>query len=389
MFIKSIRKYDKIRGKRVFLRASLNVAIKKGRIQDPYRLEKQLATLRFLRIQGAKIIMAGHLGRPKGIGFESEYSMEPLVRYFEQKLACSIDFIPGELSLKASTAVAKMKNGDIVMLDNLRFNKGEKKNDRRFAKQLADLADIYVSDAFDNVHRADASMDAIKDYLLSFAGLLMEQEVSNLHSMFKAKSPLVVVLGGAKIETKLPLVKQFQNKAERILVGGALANNFLLARGYEVGRSLVDEESLRFARAYKRANLLLPVDVVTAKNDKSGRGTVKKIKEVSPDDYIFDIGPATVKLYRNAIKKANSLIWNGPMGFYESRAFRQGSIAIAEAIAARSRGQCFGVAGGGETDEVLKLAKVEHNIDWVSTGGGAMLSFLGKLPLPGLKRIVR
>jgi phosphoglycerate kinase len=389
MFIKSIRKYKKIRGKRVFLRASLNVPIKNGRVGDTFRLEKQLSTLRFLRIQGAKIIIAGHLGRPSGQGFEEKYSLLPVARYFEKNLDCKINFVPGELSLKASTAVAAMEPGDIVMLDNLRFNAGEKKNSKRFAKQLAELADIYVSDAFDNVHRADASMLAIKSYLLSFAGLLMEQELINLNGMFKAKKPLVVLLGGSKIETKLPMVKQFKDRADRILIGGALANNFLLAHGYEVGKSLIDEASLRFARSYKKENILIPVDVVTGKDDKSGKGTIKSIKDVEKDDYIFDIGPETEKLYASVIRKAQSIIWNGPMGFYESKAFRHGTIATAEAVAARSRGRCFGIVGGGETVEALKLAKLENNVDWVSTGGGAMLTFLGKMPLPGISHFVR
>ncbi len=388
MYIKSIREYNKIKGKRVLLRAGLNVPIKNGLVVDDFRLEKQLATIRYLRIQGAKIIIVGHLGRPIAGVYSAKYSLLPVVRYFEKKLNTKINFIAGKIDIKSASDTANMKNGDIVVMDNLRFNKGEKTNSRVFAKTLASLADIYVNDAFANSHRKHASMDAIKMQLSGFAGLLLEQELKSLHALVKPKEPLVVILGGAKIATKLPLVDQFKNKADRIIIGGALANNFLKAYNYEVGKSLTDKTSLFFAKRYKKKNLLLPLDVVVARDDKKGKGNVKKIKDIKKDDYIFDIGPETIKLYTSVIKKAKTIIWNGPMGFFEAKAFRQGSIAISQVVAERSQGRCFGVVGGGETVELLRMTKLMNNIDWVSTGGGAMLAFLGKKEMPGLNKIV-
>ncbi|PLX27276.1 phosphoglycerate kinase [Candidatus Parcubacteria bacterium] len=388
MYIKSIRHYKKIKGKRVFLRASLNVPIKKGQVTDGFRIDKQLHTIRFLRMNGAKIIMSGHLGRPKG-EYNEKYSLFPVAKYLEKKLSIKIKFIPNQLDFEASNAVAEMKEGDIIMIDNLRFNPGEKKNSKRFARQLADLADIYVNDAFANCHRAHASVSTIKNYLPAFAGLLLEEEIKNLHKVLKPKAPLVVILGGAKIKTKLPMVNQFKNKAYKILVAGALANSFLSSRGYEIGKSLIDGETQVFANKYKKNNLLIPVDVVVATSAKGTKGIIKKISEVRPSDYIFDIGPETVKLYSSIIREANTIIWNGPIGFYEIRAFRHGSLEIAKAVASRSKGKCFGVVGGGETVDALKLSKTEHNVDWVSTGGGAMLAYLGGKEMPGLERLVR
>jgi phosphoglycerate kinase len=282
-----------------------------------------------------------------------------------------------------------MKEGDIPVMDNLRFNKGEKTNSSAFAKTLASLADIYVNDAFANSHRKHASMDAIKMRLPAYAGLLLEQEIQNLQTLVSTKDSLVVILGGSKIATKLPLINKFKNKAHRIIIGGALANNFLKTHDYEVGKSLTDKDSLSFARNYKKQNLLIPIDVVVARDDKSSQGVIKNIKDVKKNEHIFDIGPKTINLYSSVIRKAKTIIWNGPMGFFEVKAFRNGSVSIGRAIAERSQGRCFGVVGGGETIEVLKMTKLMNNIDWISTGGGAMLAYLGEEEMPGLSKIIR
>ncbi len=389
MYIKTIRHYHKIKNKRILLRASLNVPIKNGRVKDDFRLQKQLATIRFLHIQGAKIIIIGHLGRPQGGIYDKSLSLLPIALYLQKKLNIKVNFVKGKINLKTASVIAGMRTGDIVVLDNLRFNQGETINSKKLAKTLASLADIYVCDAFANAHRAHASMDKVKMYLPAFAGLLMEEELTNLHLAWQPHQPLMLVLGGAKIATKLPLIKQFKNKAKRIVIGGALANNFLLAQGISVGKSLIDKQTLAFARKYKKNNLLLPIDVVVAKNNQTHKGTIKKIQAVKQNEYIFDIGPQTIKLYTSVLKKANTIIWNGPMGFFESRAFRYGTMAIATAVARRSQGECFGIAGGGETIEAIKLSKQENNIDWLSTGGGAMLAYLGGKYMPGLTKIVR
>jgi len=356
---------------------------------DDFRLEKQLATIRFLRIHGAKIVIIGHLGRPVAGVCDSKYSLLPIVKYLEKKLNSKIKFVTGEIDIKSISVTANMNEGDIVVMDNLRFKRGEKTNSRKFSKTLASLADIYVNDAFDNSHRKHASMEGVKMHLPSYAGLLLEQELKNLQLLLKPQKPLVVILGGSKIVTKLPLVKQFKNKADRIIIGGALANNFLQARGYEIGKSLTDKKSLSFAKSYKKNNILLPIDVVVAESNQDHVGVIKKLKDVAKDDYIFDIGPETVRLYESVVNGAKSIIWNGPMGFFETKAFRHGSLAISKAVARRSKGRCFGVVGGGETVEVLRMTKLVNNVDWVSTGGGAMLSFLGGEEMPGLSKIVR
>lgn len=389
MYIKSVKNCNKLESKRVLFRASLNVPIKNGKIKDTFRLDKQLATIRFLRMKGAKIIIVGHLGRPKGGVLEENYSLFPIAEYFAKKLNTKVKFASGLIDINTGTAISGLKEKEIVVLDNLRFNLGEKKNSKRFAKTLASLADLYVCDAFANAHRPHASMDVIKSYLPAYAGLLMEQELTNLHAALKPKKPLLLVLGGSKIATKLPLVNNYKNKAHKILVGGALANNFLKARDFEVGKSVVDEKSIAFAKSYNKDNLVLPIDVVVTKDDKSSKAKVKKLNEVDKDDSIFDIGPETIRLFSSHIKTASTIIWNGPLGFYETRAFRHGSIGIAQQIAARAKGKCFGVVGGGETEEILNLAGVKKSIDWVSTGGGAMLALLGKKRLPGLEKIVR
>ena len=387
MHILSIRKYKDLKGKKVFLRADFNVPIKNGVVRDDFKITAGLATIRYLHSYKAKIIISSHLGKPKGI-YDERYSLKPVVTRLSRLLGKRITFVPGVFGMEVGNVVSKMKDGDIIFIDNLRFNKGEEKNSSKFAKDLSKLADIYVNNAFAVCHRKHASVVAIKKYLPSFAGLLLEKEIENLDKVIKPKKPLIVVMGGSKIGTKITLVKKLYPKAHKVLIGGALANNFLLARGFDVGRSLIDRDSIKFARRYKTEKILLPIDVLV-KNLVTEKISVKKINEIGEEDSALDIGPETIKLFSSYIKRSATLIWNGPLGMFESPRFRAGTMAIGQIIASKSGGKTFGVVGGGETVEALKKTKMQDHVDWVSSGGGAMLSYLGGEPMPGLTGIIK
>ncbi len=393
MKIKSIKQVGNLAGKRVLLRVDFNVPVKKGRILDDYKIRRGLATIQFLLKNKAKIILVTHLGRPLARKLtderRKEYSLKPVATRLNKLLCQKVKFIPDIEGFEAATAAGKMKAGEIALLENIRFVTGEKENSRRLSKSLAQLADFYVNDAFAVSHRKHASVAAIKNYLPSFAGLLLAEEVVNLSRVFNGREPLVAVVGGVKIDTKLPLLKKLHRRAYRILVGGALANNFLAARGFEIGRSVADEESVKLARKIKYKNIILPVDAVVSHRRDGSQATVKPINRIIKLDYIYDIGPGTIRLYADFIRKAQTLIWNGPLGWFENEKFKHGTLSIARLIAARSRGRAFGVVGGGETVEALRLTRSAGYVDWVSTGGGAMLSFLAGQPMPGLKGIVK
>jgi len=383
MKIRTIRNVKNLAGKRVLLRVDLNVPIEGGRIKDDYKIVAVLPTVRYLLRHNAKIIIATHL--------DNGNTAEPVAKRLGRLLGKKILFISECVGQRVKQAAVKMIPKDVIFLENLRFNNGEEKNDKKFAKALAGLAEIYVNDAFGVNHRNHASLAAIKKYLPAYAGLLLEKEVINLSKVLSPTKPLVAIIGGAKIQTKINLINNLAKRSERILIGGALANNFIAAHGFKIGKSLADKSSIRLAAALakKHKNIILPVDVLVAKKINSANFQVKPVNQVKADEVILDIGPRTVKLFVSFIKKAKTIIWNGPMGYFENEHFKHGTLAIARVVAARSTGQAFGVVGGGETIEALKLTKMEHYIDWISTGGGAMLAFLAGEPMPGLKGIVK
>lgn len=381
--IKSIRQVKDLAGKKVLLRADLNVPLKLNKIKDEYKLIQTLPIIRFLLRHNAKIIIATHLDKDNS----AEPAAQRLAKLLDKKVMFIRDF-PGE---KARLAMEKMKNKDIVFLENLRFNQGETENSGQFAKALAGLAKIYVNDAFAVDHRRHASLDAIKKYLPSFAGLLLEKEIVNLNKILKPKQPLISIIGGAKIETKIDLIDNLAKKSFAVLIGGAVANNLIAAHGFKIGRSLSDKSSVRLADEIikRHKNIVLPIDVIVAKTPASSQAEVKPINRVSAEDMILDIGPKTIKLFAGFIKQANTIIWNGPMGYFENQHFKHGTLSVARLVAARSTGQAFGAVGGGETIEALKMTKMENYVDWVSTGGGAMLAYLAGEAMPGLKGIVK
>ncbi|HOZ56260.1 MAG: Phosphoglycerate kinase [Parcubacteria group bacterium ADurb.Bin316] len=388
MAIKTIKNAKNLYGKKVLLRTDLNVPIKKGKIQDNYKIEQQLATIKFLLDKHCRVVLITHLGRPVPGKYDEKYSVKPIAKALGKLIGKNIIVVEEINEFEAGKKISKAKYGDIIMLENVRFEVGEEKNNRSLAKNLAKLGEVYVNDAFAVSHRAHASVSAIKDYLPSYAGLLLEKEIVNLDKALHPQKPLITVIGGSKISTKITLARNLEKKSAHLLVGGALANNFLLACGYEVGKSMVDKESIAFAKKFKSKKIVLPVDVVVSNRASGGEVKVKRVNSVSKGDYIFDIGPETIRLYSHFIKKAATIIWNGPMGKFEEAHFKYGTMSIARVVASRSKGRAFGVVGGGETVEALQKTNMFEYVDWVSTGGGAMLAYLGKEEMPGLDGII-
>lgn len=397
MQIRSLRdlKPEEISGKLVFVRSDFNVPLKDGKIKEDYKITTALPTLEFLLKCGARVVTATHLGDPGGKKVKN-LTVEPIAKKLEKLLKKKVRFIADVVGESADKAKHDLKNGEILLLENLRFEPGEEANKNKFAKALAKGMDFYVNNAFAVSHRAHASVAGIKKHLPSYAGLLLEEEVESLDRALHPKKPLVVIIGGAKIKTKLPIIEKFLPIADQILVGGGIANDFLKQLDYEVGKSLVSDDqknAKKLKKLYKKYGndkIILPIDFVTS-NDKAGKKKVKvaKVDEVGINDYIFDLGPETIRFYSRFIKKAETLVWNGPLGWFEHKEFKHSTMAIGQYFASRSNGPAFGVAGGGETVEALKLTKMFDQVDWVSTAGGAMLEYLSGAKLPGLEKIVK
>jgi len=390
MRVKSVRQLKNLKNKTIFLRVDFNVPLKNGRVQDDYRLVAGLETIKFLLAKKCCLIIATHLGEPKG-KFTVAYSVKPVAARLKTLLGQPVKFLSATVGAKVQAAVKRMKPGEIVMLENLRFQSAEYDNDADFAQELAALADIYVNDAFAVCHREQASVAAIKKYLPSYAGLLLEKEVKALQKIQQPKKPLVVIMGGAKISTKAPLIAKLYARASHILIGGALANNFFKFQNKEIGRSLYDQDSAIYLKQFFKnkklaAKIILPEDVIV--QTKKGKAELRAPENVGREEYIYDIGPATISWYASYIKAANTLVWNGPLGKFETAGFKQGTLSIARLVAARSSGPAYGVVGGGETVEALQLTKMAEYVDWVSTAGGAMLTYLGGGKMPGLSKII-
>jgi phosphoglycerate kinase len=390
MKIKSVKQLKKLTAKTVFLRVDFNVPLQQGKITDDYKISAGLETIKFLLARGARLVIATHLGEPSGKAAK-QFSTKPVAEQLARLLKIPVKFIPAVVGSKARQAVERLKPGEIIFLENLRFESGELNNDPGFAQELAALADLYVNDAFAVSHREQASVAAVKKYLPSYAGLLLVKEIEAAQKILKPRKPLVVIMGGAKISTKVPLIFKLYRSASQILLGGALANNFFKGQKLEIGRSLYDADSLIYFKKIKKekklaAKIILPLDVIV----KNKRGAqLRKPNEVKKDEFIFDIGPATISLYAQYIKKAATLVWNGPMGKFEEASFKYGTLSIARLVASRSQGPAYGLVGGGETIAALKLTKMTEYVDWVSTAGGAMLTYLGGAKMPGLKGIIK
>lgn len=389
MLIKSIKKVKNLKNKTVLLRVDFNIPLKNGRVKEDYKLRQSLDTINYLRSKGAKVVLLSHLGRPKKR--ENKLSLKPVAKYLTNLLDVEVEFSPEIVGQKVKQSISKMKEGNLMLLDNIRFLPGEKKNSKVLAKQLAALADIYVNDAFAVSHRGEASVDAIKSYLPAYAGLLLEEELNNLFTSLQPRKPLIAVIGGAKVESKIKLLEKLIKSADFVILGGALANTFLLAQGFKVGKSLVDDKALAWTKKFMtkkivQKKLILPIDVLVL---NGGKKQLREINKIKKTDIILDIGPETIANFCFYIKKAKTIIWNGPMGKFEDKRFKQGTLSVARQIAISSTKNAFSLVGGGETVEALSSLEISKNITWISTGGGAMLQFLAGEKMPGLEKIVK
>ncbi len=383
---KTIRDVD-VKGKRVLVRVDFNVPQNEaGQVTDDTRIRAALPTIEYLKQQGAIVILASHLGRPKGKFVES-MRMAPVAARLSELLGQPVRTVPDVIGPEVEAAVKELKPGQVLLLENLRFYKEEEANDPEFARKLAALADLYVNDAFGTAHRAHASTEGVAHYLPAVAGFLMAKEIDFLSKALENPArPFVAILGGAKVSDKIGVIKNLLPKVDKLLIGGGMANTFLLAMGYQVGDSLVEADKTDVARdlmGLGGQKLLLPVDVVIADAfSAEAERQVAPIDAVPAGWRIMDIGPETVKRYTQALQGARTVVWNGPMGVFEFAPFAAGTIAVAHAVA--DLPQATTIVGGGDSVAAIEAAGVTEKISHISTGGGASLEFLEGRELPGV-----
>jgi phosphoglycerate kinase len=385
----TVRDID-VKGKRVLVRVDFNVPLEKdtGRILDDLRIRASLPVIRHLRQEGARVILCSHLGRPRGQVVES-LRLAPVAERLGDLLGVPVTAARDCVGPEAEQAVARLGPGDVLLLENLRFHPGEEANDPDFARQLASLADVFVNDAFGAAHRAHGSTAGVAQYLPAVAGLLMEKEIDYLdRAVSSPERPFVAIIGGAKVSDKIAVLRNLLGKADALLVGGGMANTFLMARGCEVGDSLVEEDQLENARGIlsdadsQGVPLLLPTDVVVADRfaaDADSR--IVPVRDVPEGWRIMDIGPDSLETFRDALEDCRTVVWNGPMGVAEFSHFAEGSLGLALTLAELD---AVTIVGGGETVALVQQAGLEDHISHVSTGGGASLEFLEGKELPGV-----
>lgn len=385
--------------KTVLVRADLNVPAKEGKVMDVTRIESLVPTVQYLLNQQAKIVLISHFGRPEAgsdpLKWDQRYSLKFIVPTLEKILNHPVQFVPNCVGRDVGEAIKNAAFPSIVLLENLRFHEGEEKNDPHFAKQLTKFADVYVNDAFSCSHRAHASVVGVTEYLPAAAGLSLECELEHLESCLNTpKRPLVAIVGGSKISTKLELLTNLCQKVDTLIIGGAMANTLLAAKGIDVGQSLYEPELLDLARTIlkgSKAEILLPEDLVIAseltENAKSG---IVGIDAIPSDKKAFDLGPKTIQKIKHILENAKTVVWNGPVGAFELSPFAHGTMSIAEILAdCTQKGQCMSVAGGGDSVAALSMAGVKDKLSYVSTAGGAFLEWLEGKPLPGVAALMK
>lgn len=373
------------RGKRVLVRVDFNVPIENGVVQDDTRITAALPTIQNLLDHGAAVLLCSHLGRPKDKP-DPKYSLKPVADYLAGLVKATVKFSEECVGPKATAAANELKQGEILLLENTRFYPGETKNDPEMSKALADLADLYVNDAFGSAHRAHASTEGVAKYLPAVAGFLMEKEIRYLgQALAEPKRPFVAILGGAKVSDKIEVIRNLLSKADQLLIGGGMANTFFKAQGLELGDSLVEAEALDTAKALLAIagkKLRLPVDfVIAAAFDEKANHKTMKVGAVPAGWRVLDIGPESVAAFSKVVAEAGTVVWNGPMGVFEMKPFAVGTFELAKAVA---NSKADSIVGGGDSVSALQQSGLAEKITHISTGGGASLEMLeGKL-LPGL-----
>ena len=382
-----------LEGKKVLLRVDLNVPMKSGAITETSRIEKILPTIKLLIEKKAKIIILSHIGRPKG-KVVNEMSLEPISKKLSQYLNKEVLFNKNKINKNTISEINKISNASIVMLENIRFNEGEEANNEEFSKKISSLGDIYINDAFSSSHRAHASIEGIPKYLPSYFGLQITEEINALKRLTsEIKKPITLIIGGSKISTKIKIIKNLIKKFDNIIIVGGMANTILKYTGSNVGKSIYEhdcenliKEILEKSKSYN-CQINYPIDVVVAKN-LAGAGKNKDIKEIEEDDIILDIGSKTILSIKEIIHNSNTVLWNGPAGYFESSNFENGTKEIIKMISAKtSKDNIFSVAGGGETVAAINKFNKLNSFTFVSTAGGAFLEFLEGKTLPGIKAL--
>ncbi|MDN4594325.1 phosphoglycerate kinase [Polycladomyces subterraneus] len=384
---KTIRDVD-VRGKRVFCRVDFNVPMEDGRITDDTRIRAALPTIRYLTEQGAKVILASHLGRPKGRVVE-ELRLAPVAKRLAELLEKPVDYVEETVGEEVERRVAALNEGDVLLLENVRFEPGEEKNDPELARAFANLADLFVNDAFGAAHRAHASTAGIAEHLPAVAGFLMQKELETLGRALEApERPFTAIIGGAKVRDKIGVIENLLEKVDNLLIGGGLSYTFVKAQGYEIGKSLLEEDKLELARSFmekakaKGVRLLLPVDVVVADRfAPDARAETVAIDSIPADMEAMDIGPKTRELFAEVVKSSRLVIWNGPMGVFEFDRFAHGTNAVAQVLV---DSEALTIVGGGDSAAAIEKAGLADRVSHVSTGGGASLEMMEGKALPGV-----
>jgi phosphoglycerate kinase len=385
---KSVKDID-LKGKRVFCRVDFNVPMQDGQITDETRIVAALPTIQYLQEQGAKVILASHLGRPKGTVVE-ELRLTPVAKRLSEKLGQEVKKADEAYGDSVKALVSEMNEGDVLLLENVRFYPGEEKNDSELAKQFAELADIYVNDAFGAAHRAHASTEGIAHYLPAVSGFLMDKELETIgKALSNPERPFTAIIGGAKVKDKIGVIDHLLDIVDNLIIGGGLAYTFIKAQGHEVGKSLLEEDKIELAKSFmekakaKGVNFYMPIDAVIADQFADDANTKNvSIEEIPADWEALDIGPKTAELYSDVIRNSKLVIWNGPMGVFEFDLFANGTKAVAQSLADSK--DTYSIIGGGDSAAAVEKFHLADQMSHISTGGGASLEFMEGKELPGV-----